>query len=186
MKIGEEPVGGVPGQGLQSGVIDDAGRGGSLVRITRRGSTVVVEVGGNQVAAGLAALSHLLADLIDDQGNLFVAVELCDGGVIDPVLLAALGQAQARSPRCQLTVVAGTSRERCPLLSHAVGRRVTLLISASPARRAASQWRRCGAVRGLQRFPAALSAWPCGPVPQWHRGAEPGSRRRTALTLLGS
>ena len=110
MKIGEEPVGGVPGQGLQSGVIDDAGRGGSLVRITRRGSTVVVEVGGNQVAAGLAALSHLLADLIDDQGNLFVAVELCDGGVIDPVLLAALGQAQARSPRCQLTVVAGTSR----------------------------------------------------------------------------
>jgi hypothetical protein len=98
MKIGEEPVGGVPGQGLQSGVIDDAGRGGSLVRITRRGSTVVVEVGGNQVAAGLAALSHLLADLIDDQGNLFVAVELCDGGVIDPVLLAALGQASGPQP----------------------------------------------------------------------------------------
>ena len=110
MKIGEEPVGGVPGHGLQSGVVDGAGRSGTLVRITRRGSTVVVEVGGNQVTAGLAALSHLLADLIDGQGNLFVAVELCDGGVIDPVLLATLGRAQARSPRCELTVVPGSIR----------------------------------------------------------------------------
>ena len=110
MKIGGESVGGVPGQGLQGGVVDGAGRGGSLVRISRRGSTVVVEVGGNQVTAGLAALSQLLADLIDGQGNLFVAVEVCDGGVIDPVVLAALGPAQARSPRCELTVVAGFSR----------------------------------------------------------------------------
>ncbi len=110
MKIGGEPVGGVARQGLQSGMVDGAGCGGSLVRITRRGSTVVVEGGGNLVTAGLAALSHLLAALIDGQGNLFVAVELCDGGVIDPVLLAALGQAQARSPHCQLTVVAGSSR----------------------------------------------------------------------------
>jgi hypothetical protein len=49
-------------------------------------------------------------DLIEDQGNLFVAVELGDDGAIDPVLLATLGEAQARTPRCQLTVVNGTNR----------------------------------------------------------------------------
>jgi hypothetical protein len=76
-----------------------------LVRTTRRGSTVV-DVADNQVTAVLPALRRLLADPVEGQDNLFVvAVDLGDDGEVDPVLLA--GETQARSPRCQPTVVGG-------------------------------------------------------------------------------
>lgn len=76
------------------------------MRICRRDSTVVVEVEGHVVTAGLAALRNLLADLIEGQGNLFVAVEVGDEGEPDPILLAAVAEAGAASPRCHLSVLA--------------------------------------------------------------------------------
>lgn len=97
MQVSEELVGGEP--------TAVTGAGKLLVRISRRESTVVVEVAGSVLTAGLAALRHLLADLIEGQGNLFIVVELGDDGLVDPVLLAALRDARASSPNCQLTVV---------------------------------------------------------------------------------
>lgn len=67
---------------------------------------MVVEVAGHMVAAGRAALRHVLADLIEGQGNLFVAVEVSDDAALDPVTLAAVGEARAASPRCHLSVLA--------------------------------------------------------------------------------
>jgi hypothetical protein len=73
-----------------------------------------VDVADNQVTAVLPALRWLLADPFEGQDNLFVAVELGDDGEVDSVLIAAPGETQARSPRCQPTVVtsAGTTQPR--------------------------------------------------------------------------
>ncbi len=59
---------------------------------------------GHLITSGLAALLYLPPHPIEGQGNLFVAVELGDDGLLDAVLLAALSEAQAGSPRCQTVV----------------------------------------------------------------------------------
>ncbi len=92
---------------------------GMAVRVSRRDSTVVVKVAGHVVAAGLAALRRLLADPMEDQGNLFVAVEVDDDRALDPVLLAALAESPAASPRCHLTVRAA-NQPVTPLSAKAV------------------------------------------------------------------
>ena len=60
------------------------------IRVTRVGSRVVTAVGGELDVYVAPALSRLLADLIDDQGNLFVDVDLSRVGFLDAAALRVL------------------------------------------------------------------------------------------------
>lgn len=60
------------------------------LQVSRRGGEVVVVVGGWLDQWSLHQLAHVVADLVEDQGNLFVAVEHADGD--DEVLHETLGE----------------------------------------------------------------------------------------------
>ena len=60
------------------------------IRVTRVGSRVVTAVSGELDVYVAPALSRLLADLIDDQGNLFVDVDLSRVGFLDAAVLRVL------------------------------------------------------------------------------------------------
>ena len=60
------------------------------IKISRIGSRVVTAVSGDLDVDAAPALSSLLGDLIDDQGNLFVDVDLSRVGVLDAAALRVL------------------------------------------------------------------------------------------------
>jgi hypothetical protein len=75
------------------------GRSGTF-RVSRRESTVLVQIVGHLGTDSLAGLRHALADLIDGQGNTVVTVELDSGDrAVTPVLAALLVEAAGWAAR---------------------------------------------------------------------------------------
>ena len=81
---------------------------GLSIKVSRIGSRVVTAVSGDLAVHAAPALSRLLGDLIDDQGNLFVDVDLSRVGFIDAAALKVLvGQRMTLEARGGVLALAG-------------------------------------------------------------------------------
>ena len=145
---------------------DQVKRPRSGVAVGRYQATVVVTVHGELDFARAAHLAHVLADLIDGQGNLSLLVDLHDATAADTHPLSVLADAAERARRRGGAIT--LSRPPAPLLQAlqdaGLGQLLSSVSPATPGRGPASD-----GTRGRER-----RAHPAGRVPP---NAPQGSQR---------